>query len=116
MRYILYSPPHDIVREEFTRTTTGEVVPRKVFHCGARALFYHKKFPTRRYRSDIPNIDNVLSLLKCKTIKQAKEEQAGLKAYCGEMFEIREYSNGQVGKRVADENMESKGGENHEDQ
>ena len=101
MKYILYSPPHEMVREAFTRTTTGEEVPRKVFQCGARALYRHKKLKDRRYRSDFPCCwDYTLTLLKCKTIREALQEQEALKNYCGEIFEIHEYQNGELGPKV----------------
>ena len=100
MKYILYSPPHEMVRDAFRRTTTGEEVPRKVFQCGARALYRHKKFKDRRYRSDFPCWDDTLSLVKCKTFREALSEQEALKNYCGEVFEIHEYQNGELGARV----------------
>lgn len=99
MRYILYSPPHEMVRPEFTKTN-GEVVPRKVFPVEARALYKHKRFPSRRYRNGFPCADNELVLVQCKMIEDAKQEQAALKDYCGETFEVREYVNKQVGKLV----------------
>lgn len=99
MQYILYSRPYDFVRGEFTKMN-GEVVPRKVFKCGARAIYYHKKFTDRRYRRSFPDWDDELALLKCKSIKRAKEEQEALKNYCGETFEIYEYAKGRVGRKI----------------
>ena len=101
MRYVLYSPPGKIVVEGFKKND-GEEVPERVFQRDARALYRHKKYLSRRYRSSFPSLDPALTLVKCRTVKEAKQEQEALKDYCGEVFEIRKYEKGWLGKEVSE--------------
>lgn len=95
MTYIIYSPPHDFVVEEFERD--GQTVPARTFPIAARALYKHRKYPNRRYRGDFHSIDPDLMLVKCRSLKRAREERDSLLRYCGEKFEIREFVDGYVG-------------------
>lgn len=104
MRYILYSPEHERTVPGWKKTT-GEVIPDRTVTIRPRALYQMKNMPNRRYRHDYPNLDKSLTLVKCKTFEEAKEEQEALKEYCGEVFEIHEYDKGQVGPRVVEANI-----------
>ena len=95
MKYILYSPPHDITAPGFTKAN-GEAVPEKVFHTGARALYRHSKYRDRRYRQDYPYFGADLKLLVCDTMEAAVQEQKRLKEYSNEVFEIRPFEKGRM--------------------
>ena len=101
MRYILYSPEHERTIPGFKKTT-GEVIPDRTVTVGPRALYRLKNIPHRRYRHDYPNPYKSMTLVKCKTFEEAKEEQEALKNYCGEVFEIHEYEKGQIGPKVVE--------------
>ena len=96
MKYILYSPPHDIKVEGFTKAN-GEAVPERTTHVCARALYKHKRYINRRYRRDYPDYDLELKLLVLDTLSAAIREQKELADYSGETFEIRTYENGKIG-------------------
>ena len=99
MRYILYSPPHDMKVEEIRRPN-GEVIPERIFHVGARALYCLRDFPHRRYRDGYPTNDIRMRLVKCKSIAEAENEQHELENYCGETFEIHEFEKGRLGPKI----------------
>lgn len=99
MRYILFSPKHEVTIPEVVKTN-GERIPERTHTVFARALYRMKSLPERRYRRDYPEIDREMVLLKCKSIKEAKLERDQLKEYCGEEFEIREYENGIIGHTI----------------
>lgn len=101
MRYILYSPEHKMTVPGFKKTT-GEVIPDRTETIGPRALYRLKNLPNRRYRYDYPNIDKSMTLVKCKTLEEAKEERESLMEYCGEVFEIHEYEKGVLGPRIVE--------------
>lgn len=96
MKYVLYSPPHDVKVEEFTKAD-GEAVPERTMHVCARALYKHKRYTNRRYRRDYPDFDQELKLLVLDTLSAAIREQKELADYSGETFEIRTYENGEIG-------------------
>ena len=99
MRYILYSPEHEKTIPGFTKTT-GEVIPNRTVKVRPRALYRLKNMPNRRYRGDYPTFNNSMTLVRCRTIEEAKQEQEALEEYCGEVFEIHEYVKGQIGPRI----------------
>lgn len=99
MKYILYSPSHDTVVHEFTKTN-GEVMPERTFHVDERVLCKSKLFPNRRYRKSVGWTDSDLVILECDTVEEAIDEKRALMDYCGECFEIREYKDGKIGVEV----------------
>ena len=101
MKYVLFSPAHDIVRKEFRRGD-GTFVPEKVFRTSDRALYRHRLFPDRRYRQSFPSLDDDVQLLEIDSIDQALEEQAALENYCSEKFEIWRWENGKLLEKVTD--------------
>lgn len=101
MRYILYSPEHERTIPGIKKTT-GEVILDRTVTIGPRALYRLKNMPNRRYRHDYPNFDKSMTLVKCKTFEEAKQEQDALLEYCGEVFEIHEYEKGVIGPRIVE--------------
>lgn len=100
MSYILYSPAHDVVREAFTRAD-GTFVPEEVFTTEARALYRIRGMPDRRYRSSYPvPTDKDMYLAKFRSVKKAIRERDTLARYCGEEFEIHEWSDGVLGAKI----------------
>ena len=98
MRYILYSPPAEIVCEG-TVKANGEV---RKFTRFARALYRHKKYTSQRLCQVFPHKSSTLTPVICKTIEEAKEEQAFWEKCSGEVFEIHEYVKGQIGPRIVE--------------
>lgn len=108
MKYVLYSPQHTVTIPEIEKTN-GEVIPEREHTVSPRALYRHKRFPDRRYRRDYPDWDKETKLVICRTLEEAREEQEALRNYCGEVFEIRSYSKGEIGPEItAPENREEK--------
>lgn len=108
MKYVLYSPQHAVMIPEIEKAN-GEIIPKREHIVFPRALYRHKHFPDRRYRHDYPTWDEELKLVICRTPKEAREEQEALRNYCGETFEIRTYSNGEIGPEItAPESREEK--------
>ena len=101
VKYVLFSPEHDIVRKEFRRAD-GTFVPEEVFRTSDRALYRHRLFPDRRYRQSFPSLDDNVQLLEIDSIDQALEEQAALENYCREKFEIWRWVNGRLAEKVDD--------------
>lgn len=99
MKYILYSPAHDTVVPEFTKTN-GEIMPERTFHVDERVLCRSKSFPNRRYRKSVEWVDPDLVILECDTVEDAIDEQKALKDYCGEIFDIYEFADDKIGAMV----------------
>lgn len=100
MSYILYSPAHDVVREAVTQTD-GTFLPKKVFRTEARAVYRLRGLPDRRYRSSYPVPSHKdMRLAKFRSVKEAIREREALADYCGEEFEIHEWSDGVIGAKI----------------
>ena len=100
MPYILYSPDHVEVRPAFRRMN-GEVIPEKTFQTGERALYGIKDVPDRIYRNSFPKPGHEsLELLEFRTFAEAKAAQLGLQASCGELFQIRVWMDGKLGRNL----------------
>ena len=100
MSFILYSPAHEEVRPALRRFN-GEVVPEKTVTVGARSLYGIKGMTDRIYRSTFPVPGYHLhELMEFGTFAQAKRAQQGLLASCGELFQIRLYTDGKLGKNL----------------
>ncbi len=95
--YVLYSAPHDITAPAH-KGTKGEVIPERVFHIGERAVYRLKGFPGRFYRRNYPcPFDNCFFLAKFRSLMEAVE----LRDHIGDSyFDVYEWANGQLGKKV----------------
>lgn len=98
MKYIIYSPPHDLTVPGFTRQD-GTVVPERTFHCGARAVYRHRRLEGRRYVREMPEFDTEYVLVKCSTLSAAAQELKNTRRRWNG-FEIREFDEGRVGRAV----------------
>lgn len=99
MYYVLHSKSYDEIRPSFTRPTTGEVVPARVFHIDERAVYRLKKVPGRFYRRDYPDPgDKAFFLAKFPSLLEAVE----LRDRMGDNppFDIHEWVNGKLGAKV----------------
>ena len=98
MSYILYCPEKVQVWEQ-KALPNGTTVPRKELRVGARALYRHR-YTGERQVCPLRVRGTQLTMLRCKTLDEALEEQDALLKSTGEKFEIRDYNQGYIGRRV----------------